>query len=165
MIFFSDGKELAPAITPIPVDNLDKKFLGTDTVTVQKILTGNQVTSPLLIGIKTEGQLGGTTELEIAYTIFNRSVIEPDRKKVEVVLNELLAINKIPIVIEIMPFNPLIDTTVLNDTGDTITATLNALSPIVAAKVLELMTPEEIRNIVGLKTITELPINTNPTTE
>ncbi len=161
MIFFSDGKDLSPEIDAIPVDNLDKKFLGTDTVTVQKILTGNQVTSPLLLGIKTDGQLGGTSELEIAYTIFNRSVIEPDRKKVEIVLNELLSINQIPITIEIMPFNPLVDTSIIADASNTVVTALNSLSPLVATKVLEAMTTEEIRNIIGLKTEQVLP-PTNP---
>lgn len=107
MIFFSDGKDLAPEVTDIPVSNLDKQYIAVNDLTIQNILTGNQVTSPLLFGITTPGSLGGNNELEKAYQIFNKSVIEPDRKKIEKTLNKILQVNKIPVTISIMPFNPL----------------------------------------------------------
>ncbi len=149
MIFFSDGKELAPEIAPVAVSDLHEQYIAINNLAVQNILTANQVTSPLLFGISVPGQLGGSTELGVAYQIFNSSVIEPDRKKVERVLNDLLAINNIPIEIDILPFNPLLDNTIAN-TGNNVVNSLNSLSPLLATKVLETMSSDEIRNMIGL---------------
>lgn len=164
MVFFSDGKDNAPDIDAVPVSDLDKQFSTTDETVVQKILTGNQVTSPLLFGISTPGQLGGNTELAVAYQIFNRAVMEPDRKKLEKVLNKILAINQIPIVVNIQPFNPLVDNTVVPDGGNAIASALNTLSPLVATKVLESMSEDEIRDIIGLKPNPVIPPTTTPNT-
>lgn len=106
-IFFSDGKDLAPDIEPINVSNLDKQYIALSELAVQNILTGSQVTSPALFGIQTPGSLSQGTELQTAYNIFNKSVIAPERKKVEKVLNKILKINQIPVKIELAPFNPL----------------------------------------------------------
>lgn len=146
MVFFSDGKELAPDVLPIPVSDLDKQYTAIDERTTQKILTANQVVSPLLFGITTPGQLGGNTELETAYQIFNRSVMEPDRKKFERVYNKLLAINNIPIRISIMPFNPLANL----EGGNALANSLSSLSPLLANKILEVLTTDEVRDIVDL---------------
>ena len=146
MVFFSDGKELAPDVLPIPVSDLDKQYTAIDERTTQKILTANQVVSPLLFGITTPGQLGGNTELETAYQIFNRSVMEPDRKKFERVYNKLLAINNIPITISIMPFNPLANL----EGGNALANSLSSLSPLLANKILEVLTTDEVRDIVDL---------------
>lgn len=148
MIFFSDGKDNAPDISDIPVSNLDKQYTSVNDLTIQSILTANQVTSPLLFGISTPGSLGGNTELATAYQIFNTSVIEPDRKRIENTFNEILSINGTGIEIEILPFNPLVDDTV--NSGNVVITALNSLSPVVATKVLENMTQDEIRNLIGL---------------
>lgn len=107
MVFFSDGKELAPTITDIPASGLHQQYIATNDLTVQNILTANQVTSPLLFGISVPGRLGGNAELATAFKIFNRAVIEPDRKKVEATINSLFKVNKIPVEISLLPFNPI----------------------------------------------------------
>jgi hypothetical protein len=107
MVFFSDGKDLAPEIAPIPVSDLHNQYMAVNELTIQNILTGSQVTSPLLFGISVPGQLGGSTELDIAYKIFNKSVIGPDRKKLEKILNKILKVNKIDLTISINEYNPL----------------------------------------------------------
>ena len=160
MIFFSDGKELAPDISDIPVSNLDKQYITVNDLMKQSILTANQVTSPLLFGISTPGQLGGNTELATAYQIFNKSVIEPDRKRLEETWNMILAINKTGIQISILPFNPLVDNTL--DTGNVVTKALSSISPLVATKVLEKMSDDEIRSLIGLA---PNPVITTPATD
>lgn len=157
MVFFSDGKDLAPDISDIPVSNLDKQYQSVNDLTIQSILTSNQVTSPLLFGISTPGQLGGNTELATAYQIFNSSVIEPDRKKLEAVLNMILEINGTGITISILPFNPLID-----NTGNNTSKLLD--SPIFITKVLENMTADEIRKLAGLAPNQIDTTDTNSTT-
>ena len=161
MVFFSDGKDLAPDISDIPVSNLDKQYTAVGAVTVQSILTANQITSPLLFGISTPGQLGGNSELATAYQILNNSVIAPDRKRLENLWNMLFAINGLGITISILPFNPLIDTSVV-DNGSSTVNLLNGLSPLVATKVLEAMSPDEIRDLIGLKPIILPAVVTDP---
>lgn len=107
LIFFSDGKDLAPDVDAINVSNLDKQYLALSDLAVQNILTGGQVTSPALFGIQTPGSLSQGTELQTAYNIYNKSVIAPDRLKLDKLFNKILKINKIDVKLVIAPFNPL----------------------------------------------------------
>lgn len=56
-----------------------------------RILRAHQVTSPMLFGVKTEGQLGGATELETAYQIFKRTYANRRRKALESAFNLLFS--------------------------------------------------------------------------
>ena len=53
------------------------------------IYRGHQVTSPMLMGVKTEGQLGGATELETAYEIFKNTYIRQKRQELTGAFNNL----------------------------------------------------------------------------
>jgi hypothetical protein len=58
------------------------------------IYRGHSVTSPMLMGVKTEGQLGGATELETAYEIFKNTYIRVKRDELESAFNMLFSTNK-----------------------------------------------------------------------
>jgi len=125
MIFFSDGKELAPEVTPISVQNLDKQFITVAEQVVQQIISGHSVTSPMLVGVATPGKLGYSSELEKSYLIFDKTVIAPDRKAIEKTLNKLIEASGVKNVeLEIIPFNPLIDpaSTLNKETGEVVLA-------------------------------------------
>lgn len=70
-------KESAPVITPIQSNGTDSYYTTVNDLVMQKILTAHRITSPMLLGIKTEGQLGGRTELLDAHLLFLNLVIEP----------------------------------------------------------------------------------------
>ena len=70
-------KEMAPIITPIPQNGADGYYTTINDLVMQKILTAHRITSPMLLGIKTEGQLGGRTELIDANLLFMNLVILP----------------------------------------------------------------------------------------
>jgi hypothetical protein len=148
-ISFSNGKELAPDIMPIANSNLDKQLLNLTEICDKKILTGHQLTSPLLAGVAVSGQLGGNTELETAYKILDNMSIEADRKHIERSLQKVLDYNKTPIQLAINPFNPFKEKAIVKASGG-VTEAINTLSPLVANKVLESMTADEIRNLIGL---------------
>lgn len=93
MILFAESKETVPIITPITPADIDKQYIQVNESILQNILSGHRVTSPLLVGIKTAGQLGGGTEMAEAYSIYKNSVILPDRKIVLDSLNKIGAIN------------------------------------------------------------------------
>lgn len=104
MILFSDGKDLAPDIQPIEVSNLDKQFTVLSEDITNNVIYSHQAVSPILYGIKTSGQLGNTQEFINAFTILDKVVIEPERRILEDVLNQLLDINGIVNDITIKPF-------------------------------------------------------------
>jgi hypothetical protein len=71
------NQDQKPDITPIPQNGADGYYTAVNDMVTQKILTGHRITSPMLVGIKTEGQLGGRDELLDAYAHFLTTVIQP----------------------------------------------------------------------------------------
>lgn len=71
------NKDEAPVITPIPQNGADGYYTTVNDMVMQKILTAHRITSPMILGIKTEGQLGGRAEMLDAYAHFQKTVIEP----------------------------------------------------------------------------------------
>jgi len=77
IITFSNGKDRAPTIERIPADNLDKQFEIINGMLQDEIFTGHRVTSPMLFGIRTAGQLGGRDELLMANALFQENYVAP----------------------------------------------------------------------------------------
>ena len=75
---FSEGSELAPSVQTIDSAN-DDYYVVLETRISSRILTAHRITSPLLVGIRDTGTgLGNNAnELEVAYTHFMSTVIEP----------------------------------------------------------------------------------------
>lgn len=84
-INFSNGTEDEIKVIQISGNDLDKRYELLDKSTMQKIIISHSVTSPILMGIKTEGQIGGTTELDVSFQIFKNTYI----KKRQQPLNEV----------------------------------------------------------------------------
>lgn len=77
----------ASEVTNISPNDWDKAYSETLKSVSDDIYRGHQVTSPVLFGVKTEGQLGGTTEMEVAYEIFNNTYIRGKRNELTSALN------------------------------------------------------------------------------
>lgn len=95
ILTFSQDKDHSPEINPISTNDIDKQYIQLNNMVLQNILSGHRITSPLLVGIKTEGQLGGNNELLTAYQIHTETVIEPIREAILGVINKLGTINGI----------------------------------------------------------------------
>lgn len=89
-ITFSEDKDKTPVVTPISADNLDEQFIQLQATVLQNILSGHKIVSPMLVGIKTEGQLGGNSELQTSFEIFNNTVIKPIQKFVVDAFNRII---------------------------------------------------------------------------
>lgn len=85
-----DDPANAPKIEPIPQNGGDDYYLSLNDSIVQKILTAHRITSPMLLGIKTAGQLGGAQELLDAYTLFLNMVIKPYQQDILKVFEKLI---------------------------------------------------------------------------
>lgn len=111
MVFFSDGKDLATDVQAIENSGLDKQLLLLAELCDKKILTGHQLTSPLLAGVSVSGQLGGNTELQVAFQIFDKVSMEADRNVLIASLQSILDYNQTPVKLDILPFTPFTTTT------------------------------------------------------
>lgn len=87
------SKDEAPIITPIPQNGADGYYTTVNDMVLQKILTSHRITSPMLVGIKTDGQLGGRTEMLEAMALFQKNVIEPKQSDILSVFEELFMVN------------------------------------------------------------------------
>lgn len=77
VIMFNKSKDNAAEILPLSTTMLTKEdFTNINNLIQQEIFAGHQIVSPALMGIKTEGQLGGRTELRDAYEIFNNTYVQ-----------------------------------------------------------------------------------------
>ena len=103
IVMFSDGKELAPEVTPIEVSNIDKQFTVIADQITTKILTSHRVTTPELFGIAVAGQLGNgdfATQVEA----FQKFVIQPSANFIDDLINKLLKINGLDVKFKTEPF-------------------------------------------------------------
>lgn len=106
ILTFSEDKDKAPTVTTLSPSQLDKQFIALEASVLQNILSGHKIISPMLVGIKTEGQLGGGNELDNAFTLFQNSVIKPLQKNTLNVINKICKINGLQ-ELNIIPVAPL----------------------------------------------------------
>jgi hypothetical protein len=92
IVMFSDGKELAPEVTPIEVSNIDKQFTVISDQIVTKILTSHRVTTPELFGVAVPGKLG-TGDFATQVEAFQRFVIQPSTNFIDEVINKIFKLN------------------------------------------------------------------------
>jgi DNA-binding Lrp family transcriptional regulator len=59
----------------------------------QEIFTGHKVTSPMIFGVKTEGQLGGRTEVIDSFELFYNGYVQPKQKIIIDLFNYILSLN------------------------------------------------------------------------
>ena len=88
-----DSPENAPQIVPIPQNGADGYYTTINDTVVQKILTAHRITSPMILGIKTEGQLGGRTEVIDAYLLLQNTVFQPFQQQILGCLESILQFN------------------------------------------------------------------------
>ena len=87
------NKDEAPIITPIPQNGADGYYTTVNDMVLQKILTAHRIVSPMLLGIRTEGQLGGRTELLESQALFVANVIQPKQSDILTTFEEIFKIN------------------------------------------------------------------------
>lgn len=200
MLSFVTDPNRKPIIEDLGASDLTKEDFGrVDEMIQQNIFAGHQVTSPMLFGIMEPGKLGGRTEMRDAYEIFKNTYVNDKQQALEQVFTRLLSFSGSSSKLEIIPVEPIslelsesaIMTVaprewILEKAGidiakyvpenvniyQKITESINSLSPLVANKVLENLSPNELRGIVGLApkeggegiaNTTEIPIPTDQT--
>ena len=92
IILYSDGKELAPDIDTLDATNIDQRLIQVADQIVQQIVTAHRA-HPQLLGIQTPGKLGFSSELLQSWEIFDKMVIQPERKLILDHFREILIYN------------------------------------------------------------------------
>ena len=179
IINFNNDPAKAPTILDLSASDLDKQFDLLNRTIQQEIFSGHRVTSPVLFGIAQEGALGSRNEMREAYEIFQNTYINGKQQFIERWFAYILPLFEINDEFYIQQTEPLgfeFSETIIaqNMTQDEIREKLgllpmqnqsanqdivnsiNSLPDDIAAKVLENMTPAELRSLVGLNPIVEV---------
>jgi hypothetical protein len=148
--FFANSADQLPKIESLPTNNNDKLFHEASALNTEQICFSHTI-DPILMGVRTTGALGGGADIKQAYVVFEKNVVMPLRDQVEEIVNELLALAKIPGTYMINNFQ-IINETIVEIEGDASKTAdaINSLSPLVATKVLNAMTPNEVRALASL---------------
>jgi hypothetical protein len=134
---FSTDKDSAPTFTPVQLSDADKLYTTLNELAVQNIITGHGVTSPMLFGIKTAGQIGGNQELITAFNIYNNNVIKPAQAEIVKAFNKIAAYNNLNAEFELSTKAPL----------------AYSFSESVLTQILS---KDELREIIGYKPLNEV---------
>jgi hypothetical protein len=151
--FFANSQDQLPKIESIPTNQNDKLFQEASGLNTEQICFAHTI-DPILMGVRTTGSLGSGSDIKQAYVIFEKNVVMPLREQVVDIFNDILRIAKINADFTINNFQ-IINETIVEIEGDASKTSdaLNSLSPLVATKVLEQMTANEVRALASLPPI------------
>jgi capsid portal protein len=173
LLSFTDQNSDHPQILPIPVNGQDERFINLNNQIREEIFTAHGITSPQLFGIKENSGLGNNAdEIAVASQLYQNLQIDPEQKVFNELINSILNYNGIngqPIRIQkIEPVQRYFSETAVlgamtqNELREKIglpqsevetnkvAEAIGILSPLVATKVLDNMSIEEIRQLIGL---------------
>lgn len=108
IVEFPRDRDSDISIENIDVPDFVDKYKTLNDAITQEIFIAHNITSPMLFGIRTEGQLGGRNELIDAYELFKQNYILPTRNNILSWLNawtggdfeQVVIKNKIPMNID-----------------------------------------------------------------
>ena len=137
VLTFSDDKTRTPEITAITPSDLDKQFLALQELLVQNILTGHRVTSPVLMGIKSDTGLGNNAdELNSASNYYLNTVCMPYQAHIIKTLRKIFAVNNMDMPVRFEQLKPITTRFTNQD-------------------LMAVMTQDEIREELGLAPLNE----------
>ena len=103
-IVLNFGKDPAkrPQLDDLSSTELDKHFDILAKSIQQELFAGHQVVSPMLFGVRVEGQLGGRSEIREAYEIFKATYANDKQQSLELLFKEITGIDS-----KIVPVEPI----------------------------------------------------------
>ena len=174
VIIFDDGKDKGVEIISTNPNGQDDKFINLNQQIQDEIFTAHGVDASVFIKTIDTGFSNNADELRVAIEAMNSSYIEPNQIMYEKLFNDFVVLLGMPSGLKIEKIAPI--STPLSENALTAVMTtaeiremaglpplkaeeqsggaadaLATLSPLVATKVLDNMTAEEIRGLVGLK--------------
>lgn len=150
--FFAAKKEEMPELKEIPKNNNDTLFSDTSQRIDVKICQAHTI-DPILMGIRITGSLGNGSDIKQSYVIFEKNDITPRRKRMELFVQSLIRLFGVKAEFSINNYQIISETIVqdgADETGKQILETIKSVSPLVANKLLEKLTDNEVRGIAKL---------------
>ena len=133
VLTFSDDKTRTPEVTAISPADLDKQYLALQELLTQNILSGHRVTSPMLMGIKSDTGLGNNAdELNSAANFYLNTTIKGFQDTLVKQLRKIFKVNDMDMPVNFIQLKPI-----------TLEFTSEDLKGI--------MTESELRNEMGLE--------------
>ena len=154
VVLFSEGATEPPTILSLSGNDLDKRYLQTEVSVANTILMCHSITTPSLFGMVVAGQLGNSTELENGFNIFKNTYVKSRQKAIndviDYIMNNLYQI-KGEFKLNLPP--DLFASVEVEDTNNAVSIAINSMSPLVANKLLDNLTVNEIRALGKLPKI------------
>ena len=176
ILSFVNDASRKPVIEDLGASDITKEDFGNvDKMIQQNIFAGHQITAPDLFGISTPGQLGTRQQMRDSYEIFKNTYVNDKQIFLEQIFSLLAKLHGANSELQIVPVEPIgieFDGSIIaanltkdeireklgapalepktSSTSQDVIDAINSLSPLVANKVLESMTANEIRSLVGL---------------
>jgi hypothetical protein len=120
IITFSDGKDLAPEVSSLNGNDLDKRYQVTEVSVQQNILVAHSVTAPNLFGVKSEGSFNAAESSDL-FEIFKKTYVNSKQRRIEWLLNYMAELGGYIGSVKLVDVQPLASAEVVNT--PTITAT------------------------------------------
>jgi hypothetical protein len=178
ILAFVNDSARKPIVDDLGTSDITKEDFGrVDSLIQTNIFSGHQITTPSIFGIAEAGKLGSRSEMRDGYEIFKNTYVNSKQMHLESVFNMLFKyrgiedadLKIIPTeaigieltengLLQIMSKDELRDKVglialeekTLSTNQDVIDA-INSLSPLVATKVLNQLTPNELRALISLQ--------------
>lgn len=152
IVSFNNNETQKTTVDDIPLNDAPSHYEYLSSEAEGKILAGHNVISSMLIGISKDGQgfSDNGNEIETASLYFANAIVSTFQELVIDALDKILGINGISLDLYFERKNMLEDNVAVDTSASQVINGINSLSPLVANKVLESMTPNEIRALVGL---------------
>lgn len=116
LVNFADSKEAGGAeILSLMGNDLPDRFSQLEKRVNDSIFIGHSITSPMLFGVKTEGQLGGRTEMLEAYELFKETYVKGRRQTVLNAVNDIFEYKGLPRAMDIEDLRPMLNELVLSE--------------------------------------------------
>jgi len=90
LITFSGNKDSAPTIEHLTPQNVDAQLTELNDQVIQELIIGHHIPNPMLVGIKTPGELGTKDQINDSYELYKNTYIIPNQKEIEKDFNYLL---------------------------------------------------------------------------
>lgn len=190
LIGYNDDPNKKPTVDDLGASDLTKEdFSQVDNLISNNIYAGHGINNAALFGVPSPSHsLGGNAgaELKISYDIFKQTYSNAKQRQLESIINYIASIegvNEKFVLIDVEPIGIQLTDLMITDSlskrekrellgyaedttvtsNQVVSDAINSLSPLVANKVLESMSPNEIRGLAGLAAKIDGEAIANPT--
>ena len=139
VVDFVDDPNRVPDVITLNGDDFDKRYDALNKTIQEEIFVGHKITSPMLFGVRVEGQLGGRNEMIDAFHLFQNKYITPKQEVQEKIYNIFAPVKGKLKIKKIEPVMPSVGETIL----------------------LDLLTQDEMREIIGRKPLEQGQLTVN----